>query len=591
MVIYTNNLAEKLFGFAMSREQLRNTGLCDILEDPNLQLDIDLAIDFNAAIRGDLDGTVPPTRPGGTGTGVGGTGGTGTGGSGTGGAGTGGAGGTGTGGSGTGIGGTGTGIGGTGTGGTGTDGTGTGGTGGGGDTGGEPQDRAEAAAERFTNALILSSAFLDYSTIDFYTSRMVQYPIFEYHVDRIQFIFDNIDNLNDYYAAASAREKNFLDNLKQALKDCLNSPCNLFNTSSESIASIIDSTAASNTTTNFSFSAIKEKTKDFFRTTYGGMKDTLVKQIPDAVTGMVGKMSILGQDAWDQSVNIIFEKDKEKKDKLIANALAGRALDYEATGYTYVPDAEAYTSIDGFAASVLSQAASDLGGCFRKYQHLARYSPWDEDQNLGRTSTEPVQTSTDGNNHRISTGGQTPVGNDKNREEALNCQVPPASPAVTPPGQTVGKTVNFKGTQQEYYTKVYNAVYAAAVAKGLPNPEVIARLGAAQSSLETGYGKSMPAGSNNAFGIKGTGPAGSVSSRTKEVINGQYVEIRDNFRVYNNFEESAVDYVDFLAKNKRYKPVLAAPDVDTAIREIGRSGYATDPRYGSMVKSINDKYK
>ena len=55
MVIYTNNLAEKLFGFAMSRDQLRNTGLCDILEDPNLQLDIDLAIDFNAAVRGDED--------------------------------------------------------------------------------------------------------------------------------------------------------------------------------------------------------------------------------------------------------------------------------------------------------------------------------------------------------------------------------------------------------------------------------------------------------------------------------------------------------------------------------------------------------
>ena len=121
MVIYTNNLAEKLFGFAMSRDQLRNTGLCSILEDPNLQLDIDLAIDFNAAVRGDED-----------------------------------------------------------------------------------------AAERFTNTFILSSAFLDYSTVDFYTTRMEQYPVFEYQVDRITYIFDNLDN-NDYYAAASAQEKNFLD--------------------------------------------------------------------------------------------------------------------------------------------------------------------------------------------------------------------------------------------------------------------------------------------------------------------------------------------------------------------------------------------
>jgi hypothetical protein len=89
MVIYTNNLAEKLFGFAMSREQLRDTALCGFLDDPRLTLDIDLAIDFNAAVRGD-----------------------------------------------------------------------------------------EGAAERFTNTLILSSAYVDYSTADFYTTRMEQYPVF-----------------------------------------------------------------------------------------------------------------------------------------------------------------------------------------------------------------------------------------------------------------------------------------------------------------------------------------------------------------------------------------------------------------------------
>ena len=343
MVIYTNNLAEKLFGFAMSRDQLRNTGLCSILEDPNLQLDIDLAIDFNAAVRGDED-----------------------------------------------------------------------------------------AAERFTNTFILSSAFLDYSTVDFYTTRMEQYPVFEYQVDRITYIFDNLDS-NDYYAAASAQEKNFLDNLKNALKDCLNSPCNLFAESSESIASIIDNVAASNTTTNLSFSAVKDKTETFFRTTYGGIKNTLIKQLPDAVTGTIGKMAILGQDAWDQSVDIIFEKDTEKKDKLIANALAGRALDYEATGYTYIPDIDAITSLEGFASSVLSQAASDLGGCFRKYQHLARYSQFDEEQNLSRTSTTPVQDSVDGKVYQRNTSGVTPVGS-VDREKALNCDYGLADPDVAPPG-------------------------------------------------------------------------------------------------------------------------------------------------------------
>ena len=106
MIIWSNNFAEKLFGFAMSREQLRETPLCGLLEDPNLQLDIDLAIDFNNALRGD-----------------------------------------------------------------------------------------EQAAERFTNKFVLSSSYLDYSTIDFYSTRMQTYPIFEYHVARIDYIFNNLDFL------------------------------------------------------------------------------------------------------------------------------------------------------------------------------------------------------------------------------------------------------------------------------------------------------------------------------------------------------------------------------------------------------------
>jgi hypothetical protein len=339
MVIYTNNLAEKLFGFAISRDQLRTTGLCDILEDPNLQLDIDLAIDFNAAIRGDED-----------------------------------------------------------------------------------------AAERFTNTLILSSALLDYSTADFYTTRMEQYPIFEYHIDRVTYIFESLDNINDYYAAASARDKNFIDSLKSALKDCLNSPCNLFAASSESIAASIDYVAASNSTTIPPFAELK----DLVRTTYGGLKNTLVKQLPDAVSNMIGKVAILGQDAFNQSIDIMFEKDKEKKDKIIANALAGKALDYDTTGYTYVPDIESFTSIEGFATSVLSQAASDLGGCFRKYQHLARYSPFDPDQNLSRTGTEPVQDSVDGQGYRRNSGGVVPPG--LSRENALSCDYELADPDVAPPG-------------------------------------------------------------------------------------------------------------------------------------------------------------
>ena len=136
----------------------------------------------------------------------------------------------------------------------------------------------------------------------------------------------------------------------------------------------------------------------------------------------------------------------------------------------------------------------------------------------------------------------------------------------------------------DFYNRAYGAVLKAATDQGIENPEVIARLGAAQSSLETGYGRSAPG--NNFFGIKGAGQ----NQRTREVINGQEVTINDSFRAYNSLEDSANDYVKFLRENPRYAKVIAAKSPDEAIAYQGRSGYATDPNYGPSLASIHSKY-
>lgn len=144
-------------------------------------------------------------------------------------------------------------------------------------------------------------------------------------------------------------------------------------------------------------------------------------------------------------------------------------------------------------------------------------------------------------------------------------------------------------SQGEYYNKMYSAVYAAAKERGIPNPEVVASLGAAQTSLETGYGKHMVG--NNAFGIKGSGSAGSVNANTQEFVNGRMVGMKQNFRAYDDVTQSAGDFVDMMLKNpKRYGGVLNATTVEEAIAAQARSGYATDPAYGSKLKSINSKF-
>ena len=156
----------------------------------------------------------------------------------------------------------------------------------------------------------------------------------------------------------------------------------------------------------------------------------------------------------------------------------------------------------------------------------------------------------------------------------------------------VGKTTPSTESQKAYYNKMYNALYKEAVAKGLPNPDVVARLGAAQTCLETGYGTRMVG--NNAFGIKahtGTGNAGAVTASTKEVINGKTVTINDSFRAYSSVEDSAKGYIDFLSDNKRYSKVLASTNVADAVREIDAAEYATSSNYARDVGSIARKFQ
>lgn len=142
----------------------------------------------------------------------------------------------------------------------------------------------------------------------------------------------------------------------------------------------------------------------------------------------------------------------------------------------------------------------------------------------------------------------------------------------------------FKGDSKEFYNKMYQTLLEEAKKAKVANPEAVARLGASQSSLETGYGKST-AGGNNYFGIKGGG--NSVETQEWDPKLGKMVTIKDSFRKYNSMEESAADYIKFLQENKRYKDVLAAKSAEEAIAAQGRTGYATDPDYAKKLAAIN----
>lgn len=108
----------------------------------------------------------------------------------------------------------------------------------------------------------------------------------------------------------------------------------------------------------------------------------------------------------------------------------------------------------------------------------------------------------------------------------------------------------------------------------------------AQAALETGWGASTIGDAKNLFGIKGTGPAGSISVPTKEFINGRMVTVRDSFRKYHSWQESIEDHGKLLL-NSRYSPALRYKnDPDRYAHAIHDAGYATDPNYASKLISI-----
>ena len=165
-----------------------------------------------------------------------------------------------------------------------------------------------------------------------------------------------------------------------------------------------------------------------------------------------------------------------------------------------------------------------------------------------------------------------------------------STPSAKPEGSTPKAGAGGKpasGAQKEYYDKMYDSLLKAAKEKGVKNPEVIAQLGATQTSLETGYGKHMVG--NNAFGIKAGKGDASVSAGTQEFVGGRMVGMKQNFKSYKDVTESAGDYVDFLKRNKRYQGVLGADNINDAIAAQAKTGYATDPNYGSKLAGINAK--
>ena len=140
--------------------------------------------------------------------------------------------------------------------------------------------------------------------------------------------------------------------------------------------------------------------------------------------------------------------------------------------------------------------------------------------------------------------------------------------------------------QQAFISLIAPGAVAAQQRWGVPAAVTIA-----QAIEESSWGNSQLAAKyHNLFGIKGSGPAGSVGLPTSEFYNGQWVTIDAQFRVYHNVAESIADHAELLATSGYYQRAMADRAIPDAFANDLTGVYATDPDYGANLIAIMKLY-
>ena len=114
----------------------------------------------------------------------------------------------------------------------------------------------------------------------------------------------------------------------------------------------------------------------------------------------------------------------------------------------------------------------------------------------------------------------------------------------------------------------------------------------AQAIIESGWGKSGLASKyHNYFGLKcGSSWKGkSVNMATKEEYKvGTMTNIRDNFRVFDDFDDGIRGYFEFI-NTSRYKNLKGVKSPEEYVRRLKADGYATSSKYvDNIMRVIRD---
>lgn len=142
-------------------------------------------------------------------------------------------------------------------------------------------------------------------------------------------------------------------------------------------------------------------------------------------------------------------------------------------------------------------------------------------------------------------------------------------------------------TNEEFFSRIKDDVILDMKESG-----ILASLTAAQALIESGAGSSgLTQKANNLFGMKGTYNGQSVTMKTKEYVNGQYVVVNAAFRKYPSWYESIKDHSALFLRLSRYANLIGEKDYKQACIKVQQDGYATSPSYASTLIRAIETYK
>jgi len=165
---------------------------------------------------------------------------------------------------------------------------------------------------------------------------------------------------------------------------------------------------------------------------------------------------------------------------------------------------------------------------------------------------------------------------------------PAVRPAVLPLQEKSTTQMTFD-SPEDFIKKLWPSAKLAASFIGA-SPAILL----AQAALETNWGKSiLPQGksgsSYNLFNIKA---GSSWTNKTTTVAsleqrNGVLVKEKSDFRSYDSYDESFLDYINLLRQNERYSDALnKANNPEQFTHALQNAGYATDENYAKKVMDI-----